>query len=130
MVVGVAVVEVHVEDAQSLKAKRGVIRSIAGRVQSRFNVSVAEVGGQGTWQRATIGLAMAGNEEVSVRRNLTRVVDFIEKTHLAQVLESDIEVLRMPLVMESGGAGEEAEAIWPWTDEEPEGQTSEPESQT
>jgi uncharacterized protein YlxP (DUF503 family) len=119
MVVGVAVIEIHVEDAQSLKAKRGVVRSIAGRVRNRFNVSVAEVGGQGTWQRATIGVSMTGNEETSVRRNLGRVIDFVEKTHLAQVLGSDVEVLRMPLEMDSMDAADEEEAQWPWTDEEP-----------
>jgi uncharacterized protein YlxP (DUF503 family) len=119
MVVGVAVIEIHVEDAQSLKAKRGVVRSIAGRVRNRFNVSVAEVGGQGTWQRATIGVSMTGNEETSVRRNLGRVIDFVEETHLAQVLGSDVEVLRMPLEMDSMDAADEEEAQWPWTDEEP-----------
>lgn len=118
MVVGVAVIEIHVESSQSLKAKRGVVRSIAGRVRNRFNVSVAEVGGQGTWQRATLGISMAGNDETATRRTLGRVVDFIEDTHLAQVLGSDVEVLRMPLDEAALGETDDDEEDWPWSDDD------------
>ena len=103
MIVGVAVIEIHVHDSQSLKAKRGVVRSIAGRLRNRFNVSVGEVGGQGTWQRATIGLSMTGGDEVGLRKALSKAVDFIEGMHVAQVVASEIEIVRMPLVEETGG---------------------------
>lgn len=110
MIVGVAVVELHVHDSHSLKAKRGVVRSILGRLRSRFNVSVGEVGGQGTWQRATIGMSMTGSDEVQLRRALQKAVDFVEETHLAQVLESDLEIIRMPLESEGGLPFSEDEA--------------------
>ena len=48
MIVGAAAVEIHIHGAQSLKSKRGVVRSISQRVRNRFNLSVAEVGGQDT----------------------------------------------------------------------------------
>ena len=114
MIVGVAVVEIHVADSQSLKAKRGVVRSIAGRLRNRFNVSVGEVGGQGTWQRATIGLSMVGSDEVAVRRALQKAVDFVEGTHLAQVLASDVETFRMPLNEEAGLPTDGEGGPWPW----------------
>lgn len=98
MVVGVAVIELRVHDSQSLKAKRGVVRAITGRVRNRFNVSVSEVGGQGTWQRAVLGLSMAGSAEPPVRRALEKVVDFVEQTHLAELTGSEIETLHLPLV--------------------------------
>lgn len=114
MIVGVAVIEIHVEESQSLKAKRGVLRSIAQRLRNRFNVSVGEVGGQGTWQRATLGISMTGSDETGIRRALEKAVGFVEEMHLAQVLASDVETLRMPLEEEgplpSGGDDEE----WPW----------------
>lgn len=62
MTVGVAVVELQVHGCRSLKQKRGVIRSITQRVRNRFNLSVAEVGGQDTWQRATLGFAVVASE--------------------------------------------------------------------
>jgi hypothetical protein len=125
MIVGVAVIEIHVEDSQSLKAKRGVVRSIAARLRNKFNVSVGEVGGQGTWQRATIGLSMTGSDEVAIRRALTKAIKFAEDTHLAQVLDSDLEIIRMPLADEApmspgenhnnnNNNNDDEEEDWPW----------------
>lgn len=93
MIVGAALVEIHVHGSQSLKQKRGVVRSISQRVRNRFNISVAEVGGQGTWQRAVLGLTTAGNNGGQVREALERAVEFIEELHLAEVTESDVEIL-------------------------------------
>jgi uncharacterized protein len=96
MIVGACVVELHVEGAQSLKAKRGVIRSIVRRVRNEFNLAVSEIGGQGTWQYAALGLAAAGMDAAAVRSVLERAGEFIENLHLARVLSSDIEVLDLP----------------------------------
>ncbi len=98
MIVGAAVVELRVHGSQSLKAKRGVVRSIVRRLRNRFNVAVSEVGGQGTWQRAVLGLSMVGADEVPLRRALERAVDFIEETHLAQLIGREIEMIQLPLV--------------------------------
>lgn len=93
MVVGAARVELHVHGSQSLKQKRGVIRSIAQRVRNRFNVSLVEVGGQDTWQRATLGLATVGHDGLEARRRLEQAIDFIEDLHLAEVVDQEIEIL-------------------------------------
>ena len=114
MIVGAAVVEIHVHESQSLKAKRGVVRSIAGRLRNRFNLSVSEVGGQGTWQRAVIGLSMTGSEEVLLRRALERAVTAIEEMNLAQVVSSEIEMIRLPL-SEEGGLPDGIEEDLPWS---------------
>lgn len=119
MIVGAAVIEMRVHDSRSLKAKRGVVRSILGRVRTRFNVSASEVGGQGTWQRAVIGLSMTGADEVPLRRALEEAVRFVEATHLAEVLGSEVEMIRLPLVEQRADAdgedegGEEEEDL-PW----------------
>lgn len=114
MIVGAAVVEIHVHESQSLKAKRGVVRSITGRLRNRFNISVSEVGGQGTWQRAVIGLSMTGNEEIPLRRALERAVTAIEEMHLAQVVASEIEMIRLP-ISEEGGLPAGLEDDLPWS---------------
>ena len=93
MVVGAARVELRVHGSQSLKQKRGVVRSISQRVRNRFNLSVAEVGGQGTWQIAVLGLATAANEAETARRRLEKAVDFIEGLHLAEVLDQETWIL-------------------------------------
>lgn len=116
MVVGVAVIEIHVEASQSLKAKRGVVRSLAGRLRNKFNISVGEVGGQGTWQRATLGLSMTGSDEVAIRRALARAIDFVEETHLARVIGSDLDTIRMPLEVEAPLASGGEDEDWPWNE--------------
>ncbi len=91
MIVGAALVELHVQGSRSLKEKRGVVRSLSRRLRNRFNVSVAEVGGQGTWQRAALGIAATGSSELRVRQHLEQALRFVEDTHLAEVTATDIE---------------------------------------
>lgn len=97
MVVGAAVVELRIRGAHSLKQKRGVVRSVIQRVRNQFNVSVVEIGGQDTWQQAVLGLAAAGGEAERVRSILRDTIDFVERTHLAELRDSDIEIIRLPL---------------------------------
>jgi uncharacterized protein YlxP (DUF503 family) len=93
MVIGAARVELHVHASHSLKEKRSVIRSIVRRIRNEFNVAVAEVGGQDTWQWAVLGLAAVGHDRTSVRALLERVIDFVESLHLAEVREQSVETL-------------------------------------
>ncbi len=96
MIVGAAVIEIHVHGSQSLKQKRGVVRSIQQRLRNQFNLSVSEVGGQGTWQRAVLGLTAAGAEAAPVKKVLQRAIVFIEGLHLAEILNSDVEIMVLP----------------------------------
>src|SRR6201989_1586733 len=50
-------IEVSIENAQSLKDRRQVVRSLKEKLQHGFNVSVAEMDEAVTWQSATIGVA-------------------------------------------------------------------------
>jgi uncharacterized protein YlxP (DUF503 family) len=97
MIVGAAIVELHVHESRSLKAKRGVVRSVTQRVRNRFNLSVAEVGGQDTWQRAVLGLTTAGSDAQRVRAVLERALDYIEDLHLAEVRHVDVELVDLPV---------------------------------
>lgn len=93
MVIGAARVELHVHGSHSLKQKRGVVRSITQRVRNRFNVSVAEVGGQGTWQYVVIGLSTVSGDAQSARTRLEKAIEFIEDLHLAEVVDQEVEIL-------------------------------------
>jgi uncharacterized protein YlxP (DUF503 family) len=102
MIVGAAAVELHIHGSRSLKEKRGVVRSIAQRVRNRFNVSVAEGGGQDRWQQAVLGLSATGSEAAVVRRVLDRALAFIEELHLAEVRYSDVEIVSLPYAAAEG----------------------------
>ncbi len=93
MVVAAARVELRVHGSRSLKEKRGVVQSIKQRVRNRFNVAVAEVGGQDTWQIAVIGLATVAEEAQDARRRLESAIDFIVDLHLAEVIDQEVEIL-------------------------------------
>jgi uncharacterized protein YlxP (DUF503 family) len=108
MIVGVAVVELHVHDSQSLKSKRGVVRSIVQRLRNRFPIAIAEVGGQDTWQRAVLGLSTVGIDRSRVRAVLDAAVVFVEGLGLAEVVGSDVELLAMPFESASGACLDDA----------------------
>jgi uncharacterized protein YlxP (DUF503 family) len=55
-------VSIRIPTSGSLKDRRQVVRSILAVARERFHVSAAEVGGQDTWQRATLGFAVVASE--------------------------------------------------------------------
>ncbi len=110
MIVGAAIVEIRIHGSHSLKQRRGVVRSITRRVGNRYNLSIAEVGGQDTWQRAELGLCSAGTDRQRVRGLIESAVAFIEGLHLAEIIAVDIEVLGLPHESTRwNGEGESAE---------------------
>lgn len=96
MVVGAALVEIHIQGSHSLKEKRGVVRSIQQRLRNQFNISVSEVGGQGTWQRAVLGMTAGGADASPVKQVLERAIRFVEQQHTAEVVNSDLELMILP----------------------------------
>lgn len=105
MIVGAALIELHVHASHSLKEKRGVVRSVLQRIRNRFNVSAAEVDGQDTWQRAVLGVVTVGRDAREIRSVLDRVVAFAEDVGLAEVTNSDVEIL----TLEHGDGSEDEE---------------------
>ncbi len=63
MPIGLLTLEIHIPDARSLKDKRQVLRSLKDRLRGRFNVAVAELDHQDTWQRSQIGMVSLSNDE-------------------------------------------------------------------
>jgi uncharacterized protein len=93
MVVGVGIVHLLIHNSGSLKAKRQVIKSILGRVRSKFDLSIAEVDNQDKWQRCTIGFAVVTNETGHAHSMLEAITDYVESLHLAEVIDSQIEIV-------------------------------------
>ena len=68
MVVGVAVLELHLPESRSLKDKRRVVSSLRDRLHERFRVSVAETAFHDLHQRCEIGIAAVGTDEAQIDR--------------------------------------------------------------
>ena len=75
MVIGLLTLEIHLHSAQSLKDKRQVLLRVKDRLRHKFNVAVAEVDHQDTWQRATLGVVSVSSSE----QNLRQVLDGAER---------------------------------------------------
>jgi uncharacterized protein YlxP (DUF503 family) len=93
MVVGVGFIELMIHNSGSLKGKRQVVKSILGRVRSKFDLSIAEVDNQDKWQRCTIGFAVVTNESGHAHRMLETITDYVESLHLAEIIDSRIEIV-------------------------------------
>jgi uncharacterized protein YlxP (DUF503 family) len=93
MRVGILRVYFNVLDAQSLKQKRMVLRSLKDRLRNTYNVSVAEIGENDKWQVGEIGIATVGNETQYVNSALEKVKNFINSNPAVRIIETDIEIL-------------------------------------
>lgn len=71
--IGLLRLELRIEHAHSLKDRRQVVRSLKDRLRHRFNVSVAEVGGQETWQRASLSVVAVASDRAYVEEALQAV---------------------------------------------------------
>jgi uncharacterized protein YlxP (DUF503 family) len=78
--------EIHVPESRSLKTKRAAIRPIVDGLRHRFNVSVAEVDHQDTWQRSAIGVALVSGSVGHLQEMLDSVERFV-------AYASDIELI-------------------------------------
>jgi uncharacterized protein YlxP (DUF503 family) len=74
MAVGLLTLELHLTEAQSLKDKRQVLRSLKDRLRQNFNVAVAELDFEDTWQRSVVGVVTLSNEEHHVQESLQKVL--------------------------------------------------------
>jgi len=92
MIVGVCKIELYIPEANSLKAKRKVIKSLKDRVRKKFNVSIAEVELQNLWQRAILGVATVSNDKKQVDAAFSKVISFMEHTDLAIIGQYQIEI--------------------------------------
>lgn len=92
MVVGTLTLELFLPASDSLKAKRSVLNRVKERVRSGFNASVAEVGHQDLWQRATLGVAIVGSAPGALDNVLRDILRAVEREDRLQVLDFQIRV--------------------------------------
>lgn len=95
MVIGAMTVEFHIHDNQSLKGKRKIVKSMIGKVKSRFNVSIAETGENDKWQTIELGISAVGNDRRFIDSALANVLSFLESLYMAEITNSKIEIINM-----------------------------------
>ena len=78
MVVGVIGWDIQVYDAQSLKEKRAVVKSLKERLK-KLNLSVAETGSQDKWQRAELTAAVVATDRRGADAILAKADALVER---------------------------------------------------
>lgn len=85
MLVGVALFELHIPFAQSLKDKRMVVKSLRDKLRGRFEISAAEVALHDVHQRARFALSFVALDDAGAEAMLERIRHFVETNSDAQL---------------------------------------------
>ena len=91
MPIGLLTLEIHIADAQSLKDKRQVLRSLKDRLRAHFNVAVAELEHQELWQRSRVGVVSISGDGKHLEESWRRLPRNPSACWAATWFRSDIE---------------------------------------
>jgi uncharacterized protein YlxP (DUF503 family) len=94
MVLGVLTLYLVLPGCGSLKEKRGRLKPMMVRLQREFNISVAEIDEQDTWQNAVIACVHVSNDSAQTHRSLQKVSHWVENSWLdVEVVDDTIELI-------------------------------------
>jgi uncharacterized protein len=92
MRIGVCQIELFIPESGSLKSKRFVLKSLKTRIRNKFNVSIAEVGGNDKWQRTTLGIAIVSNDQKIIDSTINQIFNLILSDGRVEMLNHQIDV--------------------------------------
>jgi uncharacterized protein len=93
MAVGLLTLDIYIPDSHSLKDKRQVLRSLKDRLRGRFNVAVAELDHQESWQRAQVGIVSLSNNAAHLEQSLRAVLNEAEEVLGRDLAGHDLEMM-------------------------------------
>src|SRR6202167_6648645 len=93
MPVGLLTLEIYIPDAQSLKDKRQVLRSLKDKLRHHFNVSVAELDHQDLWQRSRVGVVSISGDGKHLEESMETIAAESERVLGRDLLSRQIEYL-------------------------------------
>jgi uncharacterized protein YlxP (DUF503 family) len=78
MALGVLTIQIDIPGCKSLKDKRSRLKPLLARLHREFNISVAEIDHNDTWQSAVIACALISNNTRHTQRSLQQVIQWVE----------------------------------------------------
>jgi len=93
MPVGLLTLEIYIPESHSLKDKRQVLRSLKDRLRARFNVAVAELDHDDTWQRAQVGVVSLSNNAAHLEQSLQTIFQEAENILGRDLVDHSLELL-------------------------------------
>jgi len=91
--VALGTIELHLPDVDSLKGKRHVLKGLKEKVRAKFEVAVAEVDHQDTWQRATLAVACVSDDSRHANEVVSKAMNYIEGNVDGTVIDMTVEIL-------------------------------------
>ena len=77
MIVGLMTAHLSMQGITSLKGKRSIVKSVIGRLKSRFNISISEVDQQDSKTSAVIAIAIVCNESRFIDQQFDAIISFM-----------------------------------------------------
>src|SRR5512147_2527296 len=91
MIVAAARLTLLIHEADSLKGKRKVLKSLIEKVRHRFDAAIAEVADNDLWQKAQVGVALVGNDSQLLQARLDQILNYMENHFQAEIIDSHVE---------------------------------------
>jgi uncharacterized protein YlxP (DUF503 family) len=91
MPIGLLTLEIHIPDAQSLKDKRQVLRSLKDRLRAHFNVAISELEHQELWQRSRVGVVTISGDARHLEESLAAIAAESERVLGRDLVRQEIE---------------------------------------
>jgi uncharacterized protein YlxP (DUF503 family) len=92
-IIGLLTIELHFPDAQSLKAKRMVVKSIKDRLTQKFHVAVAEIGYLELWQRAELAAVSVSGARPVLESQLEAMTRDLDERFGEELVRTDFELI-------------------------------------
>ena len=77
MIVGVLTAHLSMQGVTSLKGKRSIVKSVIGRLKSRFNISISEVDHQDSKTSAVNGISIVSNDTHFIDQQFDTIINFM-----------------------------------------------------
>ena len=86
-------VDLRAAYVHSLKEKRMIVKSIIGKLQNKFNVSIREVENQDLHQRISIGIVKLELNSKDSDQYKDKILNFIEENCEAEIIDIESEII-------------------------------------
>lgn len=86
-------VDLRAPYVHSLKEKRMIVKSIIGKLQNKFNISIREVENQDLHQRITIGMVKLDLSTKDSDQTKEKIINFIEENYETEIIDIESEII-------------------------------------
>ena len=92
--IGLLTLELYLPLNNSLKGKRGILKSMIARLRHDYNISVCEADAQDQLSRAVVEVVCVSQNSAVAHRQLQKVANRVEGWHMdAQLIDYSIEIV-------------------------------------